>query len=32
MCRAHNAFFAERDFGRAHIERTKSAGRDGAAG
>jgi hypothetical protein len=25
VCRAHNALFAERDFGRAHVERMKSA-------
>ena len=29
MCRAHNALLAERDFGRAYIERMKRARRDG---
>jgi hypothetical protein len=24
LCRAHNALFAERDFGRAHVERMRS--------
>jgi hypothetical protein len=32
MCRAHNALLAERDFGRAHVERMRSARRDAADG
>jgi len=28
MCRSHNAFLAERDFGRAHVERMKNGRRE----
>jgi 5-methylcytosine-specific restriction endonuclease McrA len=31
MCRTHNGLFAERDFGREHVERMRRSHRDGAA-